>query len=79
MDRVEAGGFDNLALNASVFGDGNVTLAMRQSLRLSGLTLRADAPAASVVDLRAPYLLFNQSRYVGLQGADFFVQLGPSR
>ena len=41
------------------------------------LTLRADAPAASVVDLRAPYLLFNQSRYVGLQGADFFVQLGP--
>ncbi|WZB72899.1 hypothetical protein WJ968_18780 [Achromobacter xylosoxidans] len=41
------------------------------------LTLRADAPAASVVDLRAPYVLFNQSRYVGLQGADFFVQLGP--
>ena len=78
MDRVEAGGFDNLALDASVFADGNVTLAMRQSLRLSGvLTLRADAPAASVVDLRAPYLLFNQSRYVGLQGADFFVQLGP--
>ena len=36
VDRVEAGGFDNLALNASVFGDGNVTLAMRQSLRLSG-------------------------------------------
>ena len=30
-----------------------------------------------MVDLRAPYLLFNQSRYVGLQGADFFVQLGP--
>ena len=36
VDRVEAGGFDNLALDASVFADGNVTLAMRQSLRLSG-------------------------------------------
>ena len=36
VDRVEAGGFDNLALNASVFGDGNVTLAMPEPAPVGG-------------------------------------------
>ena len=77
MDRVEAGGFDNLALNASVFGDGNVTLAMRQSLRLSGLTLRADAPAASV-DLRATCCSISRAMW-GCRAPTSSCNSGPSR
>ncbi|MFD4837394.1 filamentous hemagglutinin family protein [Achromobacter sp. NPDC058515] len=76
VDRIAAGGFDNLALNADVRADGSVALAMRQSLRLSGaLSLLEGSPAASVVSLGAPYVLFNQSRYKPLDGADFFLQL----
>ncbi len=75
VDRIEAGGFDNLALNADVHADGDVSLALRQSLRLSGaLSLQETAPAASVVNLSASYVLFNQARYRPLDGADAFLQ-----
>ncbi|NMK50630.1 filamentous hemagglutinin N-terminal domain-containing protein, partial [Achromobacter sp. Bel] len=76
VDRIEVGGFDNLALNADVRVDGSVALAMRQSLRLSGpLSMLEDSPAASIANLSAPYVLFNQARYKPLDGADFFLQL----
>ena len=76
VDRIEAGGFGNLALNADVRADGSVALAMRQSLRLSGpLSMQEGSPAASAVDLGAPYVLLNQARYKPLDGADAFLQL----
>ena len=76
VDRIEAGGFDNLAVNADVRADGSLALSMRQSLRLSGaLSLVDAAAAASEVSLAAPYVLLNQARYKPLDGADFFLQL----
>jgi hypothetical protein len=59
-DRIKAGGFDNLSLLADgpLSFDGNVTLAMNQSLRLYAgtfaLSERADANAR--VSLSAPYV-----------------------
>lgn len=80
VDRIEAGGFDNLAVNANVRTEGSVELALRRSLRLSGaLSLVEGSPDASIVSLSAPYVLLNQARYKPLDGADFFLQLVPSR
>ncbi|QNK67006.1 filamentous hemagglutinin family protein [Variovorax sp. PAMC26660] len=60
VDRIEAGGFDNLSM--LVFGplsfDGNVALRMDQSLRLYAGTyaLGESAAAGSAVSLSAPYV-----------------------
>ena len=59
-DRVRAGGFDNLALlaNGLISFDGDVTLALGQSLRLtaSSMGLAQGAAADSRVQLSAPYV-----------------------
>ncbi|MBB1603748.1 filamentous hemagglutinin family protein [Variovorax sp. UMC13] len=59
-DRVQAGGFDNLALlaNGLISFDGDVTLALGQSLRLtaSSMGLAQGAAADSRVQLSAPYV-----------------------
>ncbi|MBR1221828.1 filamentous hemagglutinin family protein [Bradyrhizobium sp. U87765 SZCCT0131] len=60
VDRVRAGGFDNLSLLADgpLSFDGNVTLAMRQSLRLYAGTfaLAETAQSDASVLLSAPYV-----------------------
>ncbi|WP_308580948.1 filamentous haemagglutinin family protein [uncultured Pseudomonas sp.] len=61
VDQVSAGGFDNLALmsNGVMSFDGDVSLAMGQSLRLfsSAFALSENAAGTSRVNLSAPYLL----------------------
>ncbi len=63
VDQVSAGGFDNLALmsNGIMGFDGDVALAMGQSLRLFGsaFALSENAAGDSRVNLSAPYLLLN--------------------
>ncbi|WYX35956.1 hypothetical protein WJ966_02650 [Achromobacter xylosoxidans] len=55
VDQVQAGGFGNLALFASVRAENGLSLAMPQSLRLSGpLMLSENAPADSLVHRRRP-------------------------
>ncbi|WP_185545905.1 filamentous haemagglutinin family protein [Variovorax sp. KBW07] len=60
VDRIHAGGFDNLALgvNGVLSFDGPVTLRMGQSLRLtaSSLGLGENAPIDSRIVLAAPYV-----------------------
>ncbi|WP_242557987.1 MULTISPECIES: filamentous haemagglutinin family protein [Pandoraea] len=59
VDRVAAGGFDNLSLlaNGMIDFDGNVDLSMRQSLRLTASSFGQAANArGSVVKLSAPYV-----------------------
>ncbi|VVE53091.1 Heme/hemopexin-binding protein [Pandoraea capi] len=60
VDRVAAGGFDNLSLlaNGMIDFDGNVDLSMGQSLRLTASSFGQAANArGSVVKLSAPYVL----------------------
>jgi hypothetical protein len=63
VDQVSAGGFDNLALmsNGIMGFDGDVALAMGQSLRLFGsaFALGENAAGDSRVSLSAPYLLLS--------------------
>ncbi|MGW8304735.1 MAG: filamentous hemagglutinin family protein [Achromobacter pulmonis] len=76
VDRVEAGGFGNLALFASMRADSGLTLAMPQSLRLSGaLMLSPDAPAGSLVRLSAPRIFLNTATYEPPLGADSVAQV----
>ncbi|APD13543.1 filamentous haemagglutinin family protein [Pandoraea pulmonicola] len=60
VDRIKAGGFDNLSLTANGMLDfeGDVTLSMGQSLRVaaSSLGLAKGAPATTRVRLSAPYV-----------------------
>jgi filamentous hemagglutinin family protein len=60
VDRIEAGGFDNLALlvDGSLSFDGNVSLSMGQSLRLyAGAYALSEASVSdAVVSLAAPYV-----------------------
>ncbi|EHP41946.1 filamentous hemagglutinin outer membrane protein [Cupriavidus basilensis OR16] len=60
VDRIGAGGFDNVALlaNGVISFDGNVNLAVGQSLRLttSAVALAANAAAGTQVNLAAPYV-----------------------
>lgn len=60
VDRVAAGGFDNLALlaNGLISFDGDVNLAMGQSLSLtaSAIGLAEQAAAGTRVSLAAPYM-----------------------
>ena len=60
VDRIGAGGFDNVALlaNGMISFDGNVNLAVGQSLRLtsSALALAEHAAAGTRVSLAAPYV-----------------------
>uniref|UniRef100_UPI00359FB07F two-partner secretion domain-containing protein n=3 Tax=Pseudomonadati TaxID=3379134 RepID=UPI00359FB07F len=78
VDRIAAGGFDNLALYASVRTEGDLDLAMGQSLRLTGtLSPYANAPAGSVVRLSAPYLRLNETAYAPLGGGDTLLQIAP--
>lgn len=77
VDQVQAGGFGSLALFASVRADSGLTLAMPQSLRLSGpLMLSQSAPEGSVVALSAPYLFLNHAAYAPPLGSDSVVQVG---
>lgn len=59
-DRLQQGGFDNLSLlvDGALSFDGNVTLAMKQSLRLyaGAFGLSETAGASSRVSLSAPYM-----------------------
>ncbi len=59
-DRIQRGGFDNLSLlvDGALSFDGNVTLAMNQSLRLyaGAFALSETASASSRVSLSAPYM-----------------------
>ena len=60
VDRIGTGGFGNVALlaNGVISFDGNVNLALEQSLRLtaSALALSEHAAAGSQVSLAAPYV-----------------------
>ena len=60
VDRIEAGGFDNLSLlvHGPLSFDGNVTLNLRQSLRLYAASYAHGETAAvgSSVSLSAPYV-----------------------
>ncbi|WP_454695736.1 filamentous haemagglutinin family protein [Achromobacter aegrifaciens] len=76
LDRIEAGGFGNLALFAALRADSGLTLAMPQSLRLSGeLMLSKDAPAGSLVHLSAPHVFLNTAAYEPPLGSDSVVQV----
>lgn len=61
VDQISAGGFDNLALmsNGLMSFDGDVNIAMGQSLRLfsAAYNLSEGAAAGSRINLSAPYLL----------------------
>ncbi len=77
VDQVQAGGFGNLALFASMRAENSLTLAMPQSLRLSGpLMLGQNAPAGSLVQLSAPYMFLNHAAYAPPVGSDSVVQVG---
>ncbi len=77
VEQVQTGGFGNLALFASVRADSGLTLAMPQSLRLSGpLMLSQNAPAGSLVHLSAPYMFLNHAAYEPPLGSDSVVQVG---
>ncbi|WYX16906.1 hypothetical protein WJ974_10740 [Achromobacter xylosoxidans] len=77
VDQVQAGGFGNLALFASVRAENGLSLAMPQSLRLSGpLMLSENAPADSLVHLAAPYVFLNHAAYEPPLGSDSVVQVG---
>ncbi|WP_116522578.1 filamentous haemagglutinin family protein [Achromobacter insuavis] len=77
VDQVQAGGFGNLALFASMRAESSLTLAMPQSLRLSGpLMLGQNAPAGSLVQLSAPYMFLNHAAYAPPLGSDSVVQVG---
>ncbi|MFY3147190.1 filamentous hemagglutinin family protein [Achromobacter xylosoxidans] len=77
VDQVQAGGFGNLALFASVRAEKGLSLAMPQSLRLSGpLMLSENAPADSLVHLAAPYVFLNHAAYEPPLGSDSVVQVG---
>ncbi|MDF3837592.1 filamentous hemagglutinin family protein [Cupriavidus basilensis] len=60
VDRIQAGGFDNVALlsNGIISFDGNVSLALRQSLQLyaGSLALSQSSAGDARVDLSAPYV-----------------------
>lgn len=60
VDRIDAGGFGNVALlaNGLISFDGNVNLALAQSLRLtaSAIGLAEHAGAVSAVSMAAPYV-----------------------
>ncbi|VVE01906.1 hemagglutinin [Pandoraea aquatica] len=60
VDRVKAGGFDNLALlaNGMIDFDGSVDLSLGQSVRLTANSfgLAANAAPGSVVKIAAPYV-----------------------
>jgi filamentous hemagglutinin family protein len=70
VDQISAGGFDNLALmsNGLMSFDGDVNIAMGQSLRLfsSAYNLSEGAAVDSRLNLSAPYLLLAGMRTSGL-------------
>ncbi len=74
VDRIEAGGFDNLSLlvHGPMSFDGDVALHMNQSLRLYAGTYAqgATAPAGSTVSLSSPYVrLAGVTRLPGRDGS----------
>jgi filamentous hemagglutinin family protein len=74
-DRIQHGGFDNLSLLADgpLSFDGNVTLAMRQSLRLYAGTFAAgeNTGAQTQVSLSAPYVRLAGTTRLGGDGFTF--------
>ncbi len=64
VDQIEAGGFDNLSIFATMRTPDDLTLNMRQSLRLwSPLGVAADAAGGRIVSLSAPYIKLGQAVY----------------
>ncbi|WP_052494637.1 filamentous haemagglutinin family protein [Cupriavidus basilensis] len=80
VDRIGAGGFDNVALlaNGMISFDGNVNLALGQSLRLttSAIALAEHAAAGSQVSLAAPYVRLAGTTRVA---PDFYYMPNPAR
>jgi filamentous hemagglutinin family protein len=85
-DRIQQGGFGNLSLLADgpLSFDGNVTLALSQSLRLYAGTfaLGENAGAQTQVSLSAPYVRLAGTTRLGGDGVTFPAAIwgsGPSR
>lgn len=64
VEQITAGGFDNLSIFGTMRTPDDLTLNMRQSLRLWGsLAVTGNAPAARTISLSAPYLLLGRNSY----------------
>ncbi|VFR53265.1 Filamentous haemagglutinin family outer membrane protein associated with VreARI signalling system [plant metagenome] len=74
VDRIQAGAFDNLSVLGTIRVDGNLDLALPQSLRLISVpVMHSDAPVGSTVRLAAPYLRFDIAEFKALEGGDAYV------
>ncbi|MBR1221659.1 filamentous hemagglutinin family protein [Bradyrhizobium sp. U87765 SZCCT0131] len=75
VDRIMAGGFDNLSLFANARADGDLTLTMGQSLRLwRGISLTPGAAAGRTISLAAPRLVLGGAAYTKLPGSDYYTE-----
>ncbi len=80
VDQVQAGGFGSLALFATTRAQGDLTLAMAQSLRLSGsLSLADGAPVGSTLRLSAPYVFLNTAMHEAPAAGDSVVSPQATR
>ncbi|VFR38393.1 Filamentous haemagglutinin family outer membrane protein associated with VreARI signalling system [plant metagenome] len=73
-DRIQAGGFGNLSLYATVVIRGDVDLSLPQSLRLTSVPfVHDDAPAGTTLRLAAPHVVWNAADFVTLEGGNTVV------
>ena len=78
VDRIEAGGFGNLAVRSPMLANGDITLQLSQSARLAGIYQSAAAGAPRSVTVRAPYVLLDQPATEPLSGGDAFLMAGAA-
>ncbi|SAI30975.1 Filamentous haemagglutinin family outer membrane protein [Bordetella ansorpii] len=72
VDRIEAGGFGNLAVRNHMIAEGDVVLQVSESLRLTGISPLTGADVARSVTLRAPYIRLDRPE-AEAQNGDFYV------